>query len=350
MINYSIWSLTKFKTLEEFLDVLNSNKIENRVSGKAYGCLKLKNEISNIKDLPNISIRNVELMNEKVRYVAFNANSQVCRKNPETDEYEVKDNTENVIAFEKNNMVKMIILASQNNAERVIKRIFSNGLVWGIIEEDNYITEDMLYWLFYRLRELPEKLIISSPELYLNGIISYLGRTNDKINAVRGIGIRVSALLGTLGMLLGEESLRALRPIIQYGQHEINVELFIGNTGKLYENTYHGELNIDIENEISKITLVLLVCKFILPSILKGYKDCCDKKEWSIYIKQTFLRAVGNEMADKISKEMKRIDLEINKYKEESEQLEDDSSDISEIEELLDYEDIEEMELSLIHI
>lgn len=342
MINYSIWGFTKFKALEEFLEVVNANRIEHRVSGKAYGNLPLKDEISNINAFSDISIRSLKLMNEDVRYIAFGVNSQVCRKNTNTDVYEVRDNTENVIVFEKNNSVKMIILASQNNADRVVKRVFDNQLIWGIVEQDNYITEDMLYWLFYRLRELPDDLIISSPELYLNGIISYLGRTNDKINAVRGIGIRVSALLGTLGMLLGEESLRALRPVIQYGEHEINVELFIGNTGKLYENTYHGELDIDVEDEISKITLVLLVCKFILPSILRGYKDSCAKKEWSIYIKQTFLRAIGNEMSDKISKEMKRIDLEINRYKEDNEDEEDDVSDLTEIEELLDYEYMDE--------
>ena len=46
----------------------------------------------------------------------------------------------------------------------------------------------------------------------------------------------MTALLGTLGMLLGEESLRALRPIIQYEKEELNIELYIGNSGKVYEN------------------------------------------------------------------------------------------------------------------
>ena len=48
---------------------------------------------------------------------------------------------------------------------------------------------------------MSEDLLLSEPKMFLNGIISYLRRTNDKINAVRGIGIRVSALLVTLGML-----------------------------------------------------------------------------------------------------------------------------------------------------
>lgn len=341
MINYSIWNFMKFATLDELLVTLNENKIVHRTSNKAYGCLDLKNEISDIDGLQELSIKSLEIMKENVRYINFTTNAQGCTKNAETDEYEVKDYILKAIAFEKNNIVKIIICASQSNAERIINKAFNNELLWGRVEEDKYITEDMLYWLFYRLRELPDEVITTSPEMYLNGIISYLGRTNDKINAVRGIGIRVSALLGTLGMLLGEESLRALRPMIQYGQHEINIEVFIGNTGKLYENSYCGELNIN-EDEISNTTLVLLVCRFILPNILKGYKESCDKGEWSIYIKEIFLRAVANEMADKISKEMRVIDAEIKKYKEANEELIDDNIDISEIEELLDNENLEE--------
>lgn len=344
MINYSIWSFANFSDLEGLLNSIKTNKIEFRTSKKAYGSLELKNEISNIDEHLDISIKTIKLMEENVRYMTFYANFQGCKKNLDTDDYEVKDNKENVIAYEKNNMVKVIVLASQINAERIIKKVFGNQLVWGIITEDNYITEDMLYWLFYRLRELPDELITASPEMYLNGIISYLGRTNDKINLVRGIGIRVSALLGTLGMLLGEESLRALRPMIQFENHEINIELFIGNTGKLYENTYVGELDINFEDDLSKIPLVLLVCKYILPNLLKGYKDSISKEGWSIHIKQTFLRGIGNEMAEKIDKEMKRIDLEIKKYNDENELFDDDNLDTLEMEELLNIEEIEDLE------
>lgn len=343
MINYSIWDFEKFDTLEEFLSTINDNKKENIISSKAYGCIPLKNEFCILEKFADPSIKTIDLLNEKTRYLSFSANVQGCRKNFETDEYEARDIIEKVVAFEKNNKIKIIILASQNNAERIIKKIFKNELVWGLKQADDYINEDMLYWLFYRLREMPSEFIVSSPKMFLNGIISYLGRTNDKINAVRGIGTRVSALLGTLGMLLGEESLRALRPVIQFGGHEINVELFIGNTGKLYEKTYQGDLIIEDNDERSEVTLVLLVCKYILPNILKGYKDSCDSELWSVYIKQTFLRTVGNEMEEKISKEMKRISQEIQKLKDETEDFVDENSDVSEMEELLDEEELEEL-------
>lgn len=339
MINFSVWNFTKFSSIETLLVTLKDNQIGYQTSGKAYGSLELKNELGIFDDFQEFAVRNVECI-DNVKYLAIGANYQVCRRNQETDDYEVKDITEKIIAFEKNNIVKVVILASQSNSERVIKRIFNNQLIWGEVIEDNYVTEDMLYWLFYCLREKPDDAITTEPEMYLNGIISYLGRTNDKINAVRGIGIRVSALLGTLGMLLGEESLRALRPMIQFCDHEINIELFIGNSGKIYPKTYIGSFNTELEDQTHEIKLVLLVCKYILPNIKKGYKDSCDKQEWSIYLKQSFLRAVGNEMSDKISRVMKGIELDIKKYEEVNGVLGQEVDD-SDIEELLDDEDIE---------
>lgn len=237
-------------------------------------------------------------------------------------------------------------MTSQRNAEMVIKRMFGNELIWGDITEDRYVSEDMLYWLFYRLREMPDELIVFEPRMFLNGITSYLGRTNDKINAVRGIGIRVSALLGTLGMLLGEESLRALRPNIQFGEHEVNIELYIGNNGKIYPKTYFGPYSSEVEEREFLIKLVVLVCRYILPYLKKGYKDSCDKQEWSIYIKRVFLSAVGNEMSEKIKKVMQSIELDIERYEAINGGAGGEDLDESEIEELLEEEDLEEIEYS----
>lgn len=346
MTSFSIWNFNKFNSLEELIKTIEDNKSVVQKSRRTYGERELKNEIGIFEGVEEVAIDTMECMNEMVEFVAFGTNCQVCRKNQETEEYEVRDVLNNIVAFEKSGTVKVVILASHRNAEMIIKRMFSNRLVWGEIIEDEYVSEDMLYWLFYRLREMQDDLIVSEPKMFLKGIISYLGRTNDKINAVRGIGIRVSALLGTLGMLLGEESLRALRPMIQFGEHELTIELYIGNSGKIYPKTYIGpyrgdKQNIDDNDPRFKIELVLLVCKYILPSIKKGYKDSCDRQEWSIYIKRVFLNAIGNEMSEKIKNVMQNIELEIKMYEGDSEESMEDTDD-TEIEELLDEEDLEE--------
>lgn len=346
MINYSIWNFIKFKKLTDLLDTIESNKLTHREFRRGHCCLNLNNEITDVYRYDGDGIEgtcSILYSNENLKYIRFKVNAQSSKKNTEIDEYYVVDNEVEAISFEINNVVKVIVLASQRKAETIISRIFKKQEVWGNIEPDNYITEDMLYWLFYRLRERNDEMITKNPKMFLNGIVSYLGRTNDKINAVRGIGVRVSALLGTLGMLLGEENLRALRPIIQYEDHEINVELYIGNTGKLYETTYKGQITDD--NDFANFKLVLLVCRYILPTIQKGYKESCTGNEWSIYIKQTFLRGIGNEMADKVKKELARIDLEMKKFAEDNEIIDDleEDSEQAEIEdEIIDTDELEE--------
>lgn len=342
MINFSIWNFSKFHSLRELLETVEENKSMVQKSRRIHGNCELINEIGIFDGFGKFSIYAMECMDETVEFVAFGTNCQTCRKNQETDQYEVRDVIKRIVAFEKNGIVKTVILASQRNAEMVIKRMFGNELIWGEITEDRYVSEDMLYWLFYRLREMPDELIVSEPRMFLNGITSYLGRTNDKINAVRGIGIRVSALLGTLGMLLGEESLRALRPNIQFGEHEVNIELYIGNNGKIYPKTYAGPYSAELEETEFEIKLVVLVCRYILPYLKKGYIDSCDKQEWSIYIKRVFLSAVGNEMSEKIKKVMQSIELDIEKYEAINGEAAGEDLDESEIEELLEEEDLEE--------
>lgn len=316
MVNYSIWNFNKYSDLNSFLDTINSNRLVTRYSGNSRGNLELKSEISKVEGF-ELEIRNIKVGRRDVAYIMFNANAEGCTKNIELDSYEVKEFEKKVIAYESEGVVKVVVQATKRNAERIVKKIFGEEEIWGDITEDNYITEDMLYWLFYKLREMPNEVINTDPNIYLNGIVSYLGKTDDKINAVRGVGIRVSALLGTLGMLFGEESLRALRPVIQYGSHEINIEMGIGNTGKLYERSYQGDIaelqGVELEN-----ALILLVCKYILPSIKRGYEKNLERKEWSLYIKQTFMRAIGNEMSEKVNRELQMIEKELLKLEEDN--------------------------------
>lgn len=340
MINFSIWEFGKFNDLQEFVKVVNDNKLERRTSGKMYGSLSLKNEITPMECLNNISVSSSIIDKDEIEYVAFNINAQGAKKNIETDAYEVSDCIEKAVGYIQNKVLKVVIFGSQNNAYKIIKKVFSNELTWGTVEEVSYISEDTLYWLFYRLREFQDEKITTNPVMFINGIYSYLGRTNDKVNAVRGMGNRVSALLGTLGMLLGEENLRALRPIIQYGNHQMNIELYIGNTGRIYDKTYRGSIEITQEG-IEQIKLVLLVCAKILPDMVKAYKESCQNNEWSAYIKRIFLKGISNEMQDKIKIEMDRIDREIARFKEDNEEV-DGTEELSQIEnELLEQQEFE---------
>ena len=342
MINYTVYKLNKFNNLEDFINKINENRTYYRQSSPKYGLKKLKSEINGGNR--NIEIMELAINDKSERYAFFDINIQGCKFDHDINEYIVVDSIVEVVSYERADYVGIVILQSYGNAQRVIKKIFADKEKWGEVNPDDQVNEDLLYWFFYRMRELPDKPILKEPLIYLNGIYSYLGRTEDKVNATRGVGKRVTALLGTLGMLLGEESLRALRPIIQYEKEELNIELYIGNSGKVYENTYSGALSIDIREMgvNDKAKLFILVCKYILPGIISGYNKDKDKNEWSIKLKQFFLRGIGNEIREKVDGEIERIDSEIMQYEEiENDEIYDEDCEIAGVEQEIE-EGIEE--------
>lgn len=321
MINYTIWMLNKFNSLESFTELLKTNDSFFETSNRNLGNIQLKRAIY-VKEEKIGEIKEQSVDGITVRYTYFTVNAQKCKKNDITNQYEAVDHEENIIVYDVNSKLFMIVLASLTNAKTVIKKVFKDTELWGTILPFNYIDEDILYWLFYRLRERNEECILQNPILFLNGIVSYLGRTEDQRNVVRGLGVRVSALLGTLGMLIGEENLRALRPMIQYNDHELNVELVVGNAGRIYEQRYVGTLELDFDNDKtnSSITLALFVCCCIIPALLEGYNRDLSRGKWSLQIKYQFLSSTGNEMIYKVKSQLAKIEEEM--------QLDDEFNDI----------------------
>lgn len=101
MINFSIWNFNKFRSLEELLKTIEENKSVVQKSRKIYKNCELINEIGIFEGFGQFSISTMQCMGESVEFVAFGTNCQVCRKNQETERYEVKDVIKKIIAFEK---------------------------------------------------------------------------------------------------------------------------------------------------------------------------------------------------------------------------------------------------------
>ena len=67
-----------------------------------------------------------------------------------------------------------------------------------------------------------------------------------------------------------------------------------------------------------------------------------DKNEWSIKLKQFFLRGIGNEIREKVDGEIERIDSEIMQYEEiENDEIYDEDCEIAVVEQEIE-EGIEE--------
>ncbi|MBS4933075.1 MAG: hypothetical protein KH020_17535 [Clostridiales bacterium] len=314
VINYSIFRFSKIHSLEEFENKLKKYECSNRFyNGKEY-----KNEIMNDPEHQISGIKISNICGENVEYLSFYVNVQSLRQE------KIQDRVTLIIAFMQDNKLILAFCDAKTYVERIIKNIFKEDY-WGKLYSVNYTSEDMLYWLFYRLREFDNTAIIE--DMYLNGISSYLGRTKDKINAVRGTGNRVSALLGTLGMLLGEENLRALRPEIQYKDFIVLMEMYIGNYGKIYIDKFEGPI-------LSEIEKIIIGCKYVLPTLKQGYIENGKEGLWSLTVRREFLKNIGNDMQEKVDRELQKLNQELKKSQEGYE-IDDDILD----------DDIEQLEL-----
>ncbi|MCR1876441.1 hypothetical protein NSA45_11225 [Paraclostridium bifermentans] len=312
MIKLSKWSFKDISDIQEVVSKLNKNK-EVEINMKwDERSLFYKFQEKNNFGLGNY--KEIDIDGESVKYIFLNAFIERPKRSWEDDqplEERINTYTSDILIYQDRDKVKLIILSSKSNSIRIINSMFKED-EWGEIVEDNNIDNDLLYWVFYRLREFSNTELLKDSELYLTGLVSYMGKSKDEINAVRGQGVRVGALLGTLAFIFNDDRLKSLRPEIQYKNHVVVTEMNFNNSHKIDESSYLGELSIIEDEELKKISLIILTCKVIIPRLEKAYKKSIDCGEWSNHIKLSFLRNIGNVINEKVSNQMDRIQEEMN--------------------------------------
>ncbi|MDU4933996.1 MAG: hypothetical protein E6X43_01570 [Peptostreptococcaceae bacterium] len=312
MIKLSKWSFKNISDIQEVISKLNANKqVEIDMEWNERNLFYKFQEKSSFG---LNAYKEINIDGESVKYIFLNAFIERPKRSWEEDQpIEERINTyaSDILIYQDRDKVKLIILSSKSNSIRIINSMFKEDK-WGEIIEDNNIDNDLLYWVFYRLREFSNTELIKDSELYLTGLVSYMGKSKDEINAVRGQGVRVGALLGTLAFIFNDDRLKSLRPEIQYKNHVVVTEMNFNNSHKIDESNYLGELSIIEDEELKKISLIILTCKVIIPKLEKAYKMSIDCGEWSNHIKLSFLRNIGNVINEKVSNQMERIQEEIN--------------------------------------
>lgn len=311
MIKFSNWLLSRFSNIDNVYEVLNQNRlIVNEVE---WDDRNLEYRINEKEGIP-LEVREILVDNNNIRYIIFNVTIERQKRGwNDFESFEDKFNlySEDVLIYQDNTNIKMIVLSTKGNAERIIKYMFPEE-VWGHIDEDNQITKDVLYWVFHRLREYRNDELAEGSELYLTGLISYMGKSKDEINAVRGSGVRVSALLGTLAFIFNNENLRALRPEFQFRDHTVITEIHLDNSNKIFEKYYRGvfdELN-PIERNIA---ILLLTCKSIIPTMIGCYNINRNNNSWSPQIKLNYLQQIGISIRETVERELDNIAEEIDR-------------------------------------
>lgn len=336
MIKLSNWYLEGYTDIEDTLENLLANReINNPIE---WDLRPLTYRVVEKQDFPLDRIHEIEVEGDSVRFIYFNVVVEKLKRNwlPEQIlEDRINVYQSDILIYQDGNKVRLIVMSSKTNSVRIIKSFFDQER-WGGVVEENNIDKDLLYWVFYRLREFPNTQLIEDSGLYLTGLVSYMGKSKDEINAVRGQGVRVGALLGTLAFIFNDDNLKALKPEIQFNDHTIIAEINFNNAHKIDDASYRGEF-IALDEECKIIALTILMCKTIVPRLEEAYSVSKELGEWSPQIKLVFLRNIGNTIAETVECQMNRIHEEIRNMEKGREEPEVDEEEFD-----LDLEALEE--------
>lgn len=215
---------------------------------------------------------------------------------------------QNVLFFENgNNIYLAVYMNFSTYAQAKINYILKDLLfedVWGshsILPEDYNITDDVYYWMLRKV-SMEEKILCDNPLMTLETFTGFSGvSATDNAHQMTGEGERISALLGTLAFIFGEDSLKSLKIHLNISETEnILFELF--NKGNIHLLDYAGELFNDYEKEM--ILLTVYIYKKIIPEILKGYSNARDTGAWKTEIKRSFIDHVGATLITRVKKEL----------------------------------------------
>lgn len=348
MTTFSFWNFEKFKTLDEIIELLK--KYNNSIINVDDLLWKYDNPSIQFRELDDYkldSIKTFDINGKKVRFIYFEGYTErIANKSSwlmDNGEMRSRDDLVkkyscNILIFEYNNTIKAAFLRAKSTTQRIINYLFGKEDIWGKINETNFeITEDIFYWVFHRVKDYSDEPLYETIDMNITGFESYRGKTKDNVNAIKGQGSRISAMLGTIAFLFNNESLKAITPEIQYKNNKLLIDMSVSGTYKIWDNKYRIGDFLDSNELVQRIKLILYVSLELIPKFIECYKMNCLKKQWSPQIKLNFLKTLGNEINEKVNVELDRIKEQIStEFANENKEYEiDEDEDEEEIEENL---------------
>lgn len=211
------------------------------------------------------------------------------------------------IIYELNSNVYALGSAGINRVKALLKDAFELQSD-EMITEDFKISEDILYWIFKRFIDTPAESLLNDEQLHVTSLESYVGKTRDKVNAMRGEGDGISVILGTLAFLFNNEELKSIRPTIQYGNEKLLIEIGLTGTFKLWGNSYRGREFRQQEGKRKELMLALYVNLVIIPLLVRSYHENLKNETWSKHLKIDFIKRLGERITREVASVLDRIE------------------------------------------
>ncbi|PKF88430.1 hypothetical protein CW306_13785 [Bacillus sp. BA3] len=181
--------------------------------------------------------------------------------------------------------------------------------IWGtatILPGDFHISDNTYYWLLSKFLT-GDKIISETPNMTIKSFTGYSGAAADNAHLMSGEGERISALLGTLAFIFGDDTLKSLRLSININENE-NFLFELAYKGNIRLIEYEGEIAVE-ELHKEKILLTLFLYKQIIPGIIKSFEKAEADREWSSQNKLQFINYVGDQIITKVNEEMEKTKI-----------------------------------------
>ncbi|AJK64966.1 hypothetical protein KHU1_0999 [Bacillus amyloliquefaciens KHG19] len=338
MLSFSIFEFHSFQNIEEFGQrIQRGAEVRRSVRGWTEDLIS---EVRVVNGFSLEEFERVQIENQTLQYLFFQGYTE--RKKNEAEWYNadgtlkskdlrINSTIIDILVVEMNNCLYGIVFAGINRAKAIVKDIFTVEC-WGHVTPLEFnISEDLLYWIFKRFIDTPREPLSEGQQVYITALESYMGKTRDRVNAMRGEGSRISTILGTLTFLFNNEELKAIRPAIQYGFERVLLEIGLTGTFKTWPQEYRGHAFMQLTGTRKNNAIAIYIFNTIIPLLISCYEENCERDHWSPQLKIDFVQRLGNIIRTKVEEVLRRIE-------QENGQL---ASGIEEYDDLDDLDDLE---------
>lgn len=341
MFNFSVWEFNGIKGIEEVKGRILAKTIMIENVGWEDEPLKILFKESSSGESFNI-IESICIENTQIKYIFFGIVVEKLRYAKEPNKWFLSDNitlkareervrvlSSDILLFEKDNKIYGILFCGITAAKQIISKAFPKE-IWGKINIMNLdINEDILFWMFKTFIDFEAKELSNKNPIRITAIRSYLAKTRDEINTLRGKGDKISAILGTLTFLFKNDKLKSIMPELQYKGEVFVVEISLNGTFKTNELEYDGKF-LELNKTDKKIAIVIYLSMILLPKLVEAYKENIQLKKWSRVLKIDFIERLGVMIKQSVDAELENMKnnktIEMDLMKE----IENDSSNIDE--------------------
>ncbi|MHC6178650.1 hypothetical protein ACYUJ6_02150 [Clostridium sp. JNZ X4-2] len=317
MDSFSVWEFNEVKQLETAQKKISDNK--NISEEIKWDDEPLNMEIKQTSDGDDFSeIKTLNINNETIKYISFAVSVDKAKNVMSTEKWylpngDLRPRSERVrtinsdtILFEKDSKMYGIFFSGVTIAKQIISKLFPKTS-WGKISKLQLgIDDDMLFWMFKSFIDFESRQLSDNVPISITAIRSYLAKTRDTLNTLRGKGEKISAILGTLAFLFNNDKLKSISPELQYNGEVIVTEISLNGTYKLDQSQYDGQF-ISLEKNEKRNAIVIYLIIVLLPKLVEAYRENRNNGGWSMELKVDFIKRLGVMIKENVDSELERM-------------------------------------------